>query len=135
MLNQYHYVYVEDDPLSREIMQMIMETALGIQTVTTFEDSQDLLARVEAIVGNPIVFLLDIHVKPYNGFEILEMLRSNPVYRNAKIIALTASVMQEEVEKLRQSGFDSAIAKPISIQTFPTLLERVVGGEALWYVA
>jgi CheY-like chemotaxis protein len=135
MLNQYHYLYVEDDPLSREIMQMIMGTAMGIETLTMFEDSQDFLARVEAKVGTPTVFLLDIHVKPYDGFEALQILRSTPAYRSAKIIALTASVMNEEIEKLRQSGFDGAIAKPISVQSFPALLERMINGEAIWYVA
>jgi hypothetical protein len=49
-------------------------------------------------------------------------------------VALTASVMNEEVHKLREAGFHSVIAKPIDVDTFPDLLHRIVGGETVWRI-
>src|SRR5258708_5592819 len=135
MLNEYSYLYVEDDNLSREVMHMIMSNALGISNLTIFEDSTDFMARLKRLAKKPNVVLLDIHMKPLDGFQLIELLRADPDYQSTRIIALTASVMNEEVQKLRQSGFDGAIAKPLSIQTFPALMTRIIRGEAVWHIA
>lgn len=134
MLSDTTFLYVEDDPLSRQVMQMIIESAMGIKTLTIFEDSQNFLQRAKSLPASPDVILLDIQVRPHDGFEMLEMLRNDPELRAARVIALTASVMNEEIEKLRASGFDGTIGKPVSVRTFPELLARVVHGEAVWNV-
>lgn len=135
MLNKSVFLYVEDDALSREIMQMILENVLGVKHLTIFADSADFAERVRKLSLKPDVILLDIHVKPHDGFQMLDMLRRDDHLRSAKIIALTASVMNEEVERLRTSGFDGAIAKPLSIQSFPGLMTRVINGETIWHIA
>ncbi len=135
MSTQYHYLYVEDDALSREVLQTIMTLALGITTLTVFEDGTDFMARLKALPTKPDVVLLDIHIIPHDGFELLRMLRADPEYRNVKVIALTASVMNEEVKRLRTNGFDGAIAKPLSVTTFPDLLKRMANGESVWHIA
>ena len=134
MFNQYTYLYVEDDPLSQEIMRMIMAHGMGVEALTIFEDSQDFMKRILGLNPQPEIILLDIHVTPQDGFEMLGMLRSNRDFRATKIIALTASVMNEEVEKLRLAGFDGAIAKPLSLHTFPALMQQIVAGEHVWHV-
>jgi len=90
---------------------------------------------VSRLENRPNIILLDIHVAPHDGFEMLKMLRQNDQFARAKIIALTASVMNEEVEQLREAGFDGAIAKPLSIQTFPDLIQRVITGETVWHIS
>jgi two-component system cell cycle response regulator DivK len=134
MLNQHCYVYVEDHPLGREIMQMML-SVMGIQQFAILPDSSNFMERIHALSFQTSIFLLDIHVQPHDGFTMLAMLRAEPVFQGARIIALTASVMNEEVEQLRQSGFDGAIAKPLSIQTFPAMMQRIVNGESVWHIA
>lgn len=133
-MSQHTFLYVEDDALSREIMQMIMQMAMGIEHPVIFADSTSFMARVEALSPTPDIFLLDIHVAPHDGFAMLKMLRADSRFATARIVALTASVMNEEVDELRQAGFDGAIAKPLSVQTFPGLLERIIAGEAIWHI-
>jgi CheY-like chemotaxis protein len=128
------FVYVEDDMLSREVMQLMMENAMGVTDLTLFENSTDFLTRLEALEHTPDIILLDIYVRPHDGFDMLKMLRKTPRYNATRIIALTASVMNEEVEKLRIAGFDGAIAKPLSVTTFPSLIERIARGESVWHV-
>jgi CheY-like chemotaxis protein len=50
------------------------------------------------------------------------------------VVALTASVMNEEVEQLRAAGFHSCLAKPIDIDTFPDVLNRILDGESVWRI-
>ena len=135
MFNDHTYLYVEDDTYSRQIMQIIMEKAMEVDRLVIFDDSRNFMERVRALDAQPDIFLLDVHVQPYNGFEMLNMLHAEPEFQNARIIALTASVMNEEVEELKHGGFDGAIAKPLSVQTFPDLMKRIIAGEAVWHVA
>jgi two-component system cell cycle response regulator DivK len=135
MLNQYTYLYVEDDEMSREVMQVIVENAMGIDSLTMFEDSAQFIDKVYKLPSLPDVFMLDIHMKPYSGFELLKMIRADATLQQAVVIALTASVMSDEIIKLQQSGFDGAIAKPLDIHTFPSLLERILNHEKIWHIS
>lgn len=132
---EHHYLYVEDDPFSREVMRIIMENGIGSGMLTIFEDSTDFLARLNALKTPPTIILLDIHVTPHDGFTMLKLLRAHPSLTPYKVVALTASVMSEEVAQLRQAGFDGAISKPLSIQTFPNLLQRIADGESVWHIS
>lgn len=134
MLNNYTYLYVEDNELSRDVMAIIMHTGMGIDKLTVFADSENFLSRLKALDVKPDIILLDIHVPPLNGFEVLHLVKSEAGYENVKVIAVTASVMNEEIKKLRTSGFDGAISKPISIQTFPDLIKKILLGEAIWHI-
>lgn len=135
MFHDYNFLYVEDDPLSREVMSVIMRNAMGVESLTMFHDSAGFIDKLLALPQKPDIILLDIHMKPDDGFALLKMLRRLPEYQYVRVIALTASVMNEEVEQLRTSGFDGAIAKPLSIHTFPDLMERVLRGETVWHIA
>ncbi len=134
MLDGYAFLYVEDDPLSRQVMQLLMVDAMNIQQLTIFQDSNGFMDRLRALPTKPDIILLDIHMKPLDGFALLQLLRTDQDYQQTRVIALTASVMNEEVERLKHSGFDGAVAKPLSIRTFPVLLERIVKGESVWHI-
>jgi CheY-like chemotaxis protein len=127
-------LYVEDDPQSRKLMSMLLKGRMKLPHVTILEDSENFQAHVEALDPKPDIILLDIHMKPINGFEMLTLLREYDWVENTPIVALTASVMSEEVQRLRSIGFDGCLAKPIDLQTFPETLERILDGETIWRI-
>jgi len=129
------FVYVEDDATSRDVMEIIFVHSLGCSQYWIFEDSANFIPRLEAIPHKPDIIFLDIHLKPYSGFELLGMLRNHPNYGDSKVIALTASVMSEEVQRLESAGFDGAIAKPINAYDFPHFVHQILQGEQVWHVA
>jgi CheY-like chemotaxis protein len=129
------FLYVEDDPRSRQVMELIMTRAMKVQNLFIFEESSDFMSRVKALPQQPDVILLDIHVSPHDGFAMLNMVRADVELKKTKVIALTASVMNEEVEALRAQGFDGAISKPLSVSLFPGLIARIVAGESVWHIA
>lgn len=134
MSNQPVMLYVEDDPLSRQVMQMLVELELGFEHLTLFDDSDNFLPRFEALSPQPTIVFLDIHMKPYSGFEVLEMLRSREAYRHIPVVAVTASVMSEEIDSLQAAGFDAGISKPIDLAFLGEFIRRVLQGEAIWHV-
>jgi len=127
-------LYVEDDPLSRKVMQLLLKGRMQLSHVTILEDSTDFLNKVEALDPKPEVIFLDIHVKPYDGFQMLEMLREKEWINGTLIVALTASVMNEEVQRLRTAGFHSCLAKPIDLDTFPDTFNQILNGETIWRI-
>lgn len=128
-------LYVEDDAESRDVMSLLLTEVIGLSNVTIFADSLDFLQRVDRIYPKPDLFLLDIHVQPHNGFAMLQMLRGEERFRQTPVVALTASVMNEEVHTLKVAGFNGVIAKPIDMEVFPGLLDRILKAEEIWRIA
>lgn len=115
-------------------MEIILTETMGLTQVAIFEDSSEFLTRVKALGYKPDVIFLDIHMKPINGFEMLTLLTAEPDYHQIPVVALTASVMNEEVALLRQAGFRGVIPKPLDMETFPDSLHRILNGEHLWRI-
>jgi CheY-like chemotaxis protein len=128
------FLYVEDDAISRNIMKTLLVRLMGYKNLTIFEDSANFIAKVEGLPTPPDIFFLDIHMQPHTGFELLRQLRQHPVYQNKKVIALTASVMNEEVDELRHAGFDGGMAKPLDQNEFPDLVKRILNNERVWFI-
>jgi CheY-like chemotaxis protein len=128
-------VYVEDDEASILVMKMVVERVMGLPNLYVLQSRADFVEQVKGLGVVPDVFLLDIQMKPYDGVELLSMLRGDPQFKESKVIALTASVTNEEVSLLKSGGFDGAIAKPLNIDAFPDLIARIINGEHVWYIA
>lgn len=128
-------VYVEDDENSVLVMKMVVERVMGLPTLHVLQNRSDFIQQVKELGVMPDVFLLDIHMKPYGGVELLSMLRNDPQFDKSKVIAITASVTNEEVSLLKSGGFDGAIGKPLNIDVFPDLIARTINGEQVWHIA
>jgi CheY-like chemotaxis protein len=134
MSEQPVILYVEDDPNSRKLMRLMLTGRMGLPQVTILEDSSNFLERVLALNPRPEIIFLDIHMAPYTGFEMLMMLRQCPEFKATRIVAMTASVMSEEVNQLKTAGFDGCLAKPIDVVTFPETFNRIRNGETIWRI-
>ena len=133
-MTDYSFLYVEDDPMSREVMTMLMENVLDYPIII-FEDSTDFVERFKSLERMPDVIFLDIHMEPIDGYEILRILREDMQLKDLLIIAMTASVMAVDVEQLQKAGFSGLLGKPIRNRTFPDMLERILSGEPIWYIS
>lgn len=127
-------LYVEDDPNSRDVLVMIERINPGYMRSVIFSDSRDFAERLCSLEPQPDVILLDIHVTPYTGFEMFKIIRSFRQFEHTPVMALTASVMNEEVNLLQETGFHGVLSKPLDIDAFTDVVDRVIQGERVWYV-
>ena len=127
-------LYVEDDALSREVMQTLLTRGLGYTNVTVFENSSEFEIKLDALSTIPDIIFLDIQMEPIDGFTMLGLIRQSSKYNLTRVVALTASVMNEEVKKLKDAGFNGVIAKPLNYETFPNALRRILDKEDIWSV-
>jgi len=127
-------LYVEDDALSRVVMEALLTRGMGFHNITIFENTRDFMNRLQALPSKPDIIFLDIHMEPIDGFAVLSLIRQNEAFCSTKVVALTASVMNEEVKKLKDAGFNGVIAKPLDVNIFPRVLHRILSGEQVWQV-
>lgn len=123
------FVYIDDNQMNCIIMEIMMVKQMGFSGLAIFEDTENIMARLEALPDLPTVIFTDIQIEPYNGFELLQMLRVHPRFAGVKCVAVTASA---ELEPIKMAGFDGMITKPISNVSFPKQLLRLLNGERVW---
>lgn len=127
-------LYVEDEPMSRMVMDLLLKGRMGLDNVTIFEDSHNFMGRLNSLSPQPEVIFLDIHMEPIDGFEMLELVRNADHLQTTPVVALTASVMNEEIARLKSAGFDGCLAKPIDLETFPDTLQQIISGNSVWQI-
>lgn len=127
-----NFLYIEDHRASRRVMELLLVEVMGYPHLTLVEDTHDIVRRLEALHTSFDVIFLDVNLKPYDGYAVCAMLRANPCFRQAKIVGLTASASPADMRRMQESGFDGAIGKPLSHDTFPEQLERILAGQAVW---
>ena len=71
-----------------------------------------------ALSERPDLVLMDIQLPDISGVTALERLRADRALDAVPVLAVSASVMPEEQQRIVSSGFDAFVAKPISMKSF-----------------
>jgi two-component system cell cycle response regulator DivK len=74
------------------------------------------------------VILMDIQLPDISGMEATRRIKDDERTRNIPVIAVTAFAMSGDEKRIRDSGADAYVAKPIMLQPFLALLESYAGG-------
>ena len=74
----------------------------------------------------PKLILMDIHLPGISGIEAIARLRADPVTAAIPVVAVTASVMQHDLNQITDAGFDGYVAKPISLKGFLDTVRSVL---------
>ena len=105
---------VEDNELNMKLFHDLLE-AQGYETLETREG---LAALTLAREHKPDLILMDIHLPGMSGLEALKLLRADAATAAMPVIAVTASVMQQDRKQITEAGFDAYVGKPINIREF-----------------
>jgi signal transduction histidine kinase/ActR/RegA family two-component response regulator len=70
--------------------------------------------------------LMDCHMPQMDGYEATVRIRRQEVGRRTPIIAMTASVMADDLQRCRDAGMDDEVAKPFNIEQLMETLRRNV---------
>ena len=114
---------VEDNEKNMKLVRDILQVK-GYRTLeaTTGEDGVR-LAHEHA----PHLILMDIQLPGINGIEALTLLRKEPATAKIPVIAVTASVMQQDRKVIMEAGFDAYIGKPINLKEFLATVQKALG--------
>ncbi|MBO1080459.1 ATP-binding protein [Roseomonas haemaphysalidis] len=115
-------VLVADDVAANRLVARAMLTSAN-HHVTLVEDGAAALAAVQAETFDLV--LMDLQMPVMDGLEATRHIRALPPPQNLlPIVAVTASVLPEQIEACRQAGMDAHLSKPIDRES----LLRLVAG-------
>jgi PAS domain S-box-containing protein len=105
-------LYVEDNPANLKLVEQIIARHPNMRLLTAVNGNSGIeIARTSL----PEVILMDINLPGINGFEVLKILRSDPVTAHIPVIAVSANAMPLDVERGLKAGFFRYITKPIKV--------------------
>jgi two-component system, NarL family, sensor histidine kinase EvgS len=75
------------------------------------ENGQDSLDKLKNV--NVDLILMDLRMPIMDGYEAVSIIKDSDKLKHIPVIALTASVMGKDLEKVSQYGFDGYLRKPV----------------------
>jgi CheY-like chemotaxis protein len=112
----------DDRPSSRELLRLVLERA-GYAVIEA-EDGEKALDRARAV--NPDLVLLDLQMPVLDGYGVLAALRGEERFRNLPVLALTASAMRGDRERIMDAGFTDYLAKPAGSEVLRETVARLL---------
>ena len=118
---------VDDIEINLEIVCALLEpTGVKINTVLSGNEA------VEAFFENPDLYdmiLIDIHMPGMDGLTATKMIRAfdNPKASSIPIIAMTANVFKEDIDKCLEAGMNGHLGKPINMDDVMNVLSEYLG--------
>ena len=111
---------VEDNDLNMKLFNDLL-VAHGYGTLQTRDGIEALaLARQH----HPDLILMDIQLPEVSGLQVTQWIKKDDDLRAIPVIAVTAFAMKGDEEKIRDGGCEAYIAKPISVASFISTVER-----------
>jgi CheY-like chemotaxis protein len=72
----------------------------------------------------PGLILLDINMPKMNGFEVLQVIKSEPRLRMIPVIMLTTSTRDEDIARSYDGGACSFVAKPVNLEKLKEVIKQ-----------
>jgi signal transduction histidine kinase len=110
----YTILVAEDVEINREILSALLEgTGISIEFA---ENGKTVISRFTENPGRYGLILMDVHMPDMDGYEATRAIRALELARakDIHIIAMTADVFKEDIEKCLSAGMNDHIGKPVS---------------------
>ena len=120
-------VMIVDD---NELNLKLLRDVLRFEGYRTVEATTGASALTLAADDPPAVVLMDVGLPDQSGVEAMRRLRAEPATRTARVLAVTASAMVGDRERLMAAGFDDYLAKPIRTRELVERVRRLCEREA-----
>lgn len=132
MMNDKFILLVEDDANDVLLLERAFEKA-GLQKALRVVRDGD--QAIKYLNGQspyddrkkhplPFLLLLDLKMPGTDGFEVLQWIRRDPLFRRLLIVVLTSSNQQSDVDKAYELGANSYLVKPVGLDEMSNLIKR-----------
>ncbi|WP_106796511.1 HAMP domain-containing protein [Rhizobium sp. H4] len=104
---------VDDDARNIFALSSVLERrGMRVLTATTGSEAIDVISNEPSVA----IVLMDIMMPGMDGYETMQVIRSEPRFRRLPILALTAKAMKGDREKCLEAGASDYLAKPVNTE-------------------
>ena len=130
LANGIRVLLVEDNEVNQQVARELLESE-GASVTIANHGGEAVKILTEGDQPPPFdVVLMDLQTPEMDGFAATRLLRSKAQLRDLPIIAMTAHVMTEEVQRCLEAGMDDHVGKPIDPDAFFATLARWTSARA-----
>jgi len=102
----------EDNLINQKvIVGLLKDSGINIKIAN---DGQECMEILEEDPNYPII-LMDAHMPRIDGLEATRLIRANPAYDHITVMALSGDTGADDVRKMRESGMEAQLEKPLKI--------------------
>jgi two-component system cell cycle response regulator DivK len=105
---------VEDNDKNLKLVRDVLQVK-GYATVEAGNAEDGIVLARER---RPDLILMDIQLPGMSGIEAIGVLRAEPATAAIPVVAVTASVMPQDRNKITEAGFEAYVGKPINLKEF-----------------
>jgi two-component system cell cycle response regulator DivK len=113
---------VEDNEKNLKLVRDVLQVK-GYETLEAVTAEEGLKIARER---KPDLILMDIQLPGMSGIEALKALRAAPATAAIPVVAITASVMQQDRQQIMNAGFNGFIEKPINLRNFLETVQKAM---------
>ncbi|GHU64520.1 hypothetical protein AGMMS49983_10400 [Clostridia bacterium] len=124
----HHILLAEDIDVNREILMALLEpTALEIDCA---ENGRDAVAKYSASPERYELIFMDVQMPEMDGYQATRCIREleKETGGHIPIVAMTANVFKEDIDKCFAVGMEGHIAKPIDLSDVLAKLREYLSG-------
>ena len=120
---------VDDNPIVTELVKLRL--TLAGYTVEGASDGLAALRRLREL--QPALILLDLDMPVLGGLETLKIIRAEDLWRDARIVMLTASDDDANIAAAHRLGADGYLLKPFDSNALAERVNRLLGArDTVW---
>ena len=124
LANGVRVLLVEDNEVNQQVAKELLESE-GAKVTIANHGAEAVKLLGQANQPPPFdVVLMDLQMPEMDGLTATSLLRAQPYLQQLPIIAMTAHVMTDEVQRCLEAGMNDHVAKPIDPEVFFATLAR-----------
>ena len=118
---------VEDNEKNRRLVRDVL-TFKGYEIIEAETGEEGVRLAQER---RPHLVLMDIRLPGIDGVEALRRLRADATTRDIPAMAMTASVMTADRQRIMDAGFDAFQSKPLNVREFVAAVEQLLARQRM----
>lgn len=111
---------VEDNDLNMKLFRDLVQIG-NYQAIEIRKGNEAIAAALDCA---PDLIIMDIQLPEISGIDLIKEIKANEKLQTIPVLAVTAFAMPGDEERIRASGCEDYIAKPICISSFQAILKK-----------
>lgn len=118
---------VEDDPDDVFLITEALQNSSVDFLLEECRHGEEIFEKLDVCKILPDIILLDLNLPKKDGREVLSLLKSTDKYKSIPVVILTTSSRKTDIEFCVKNGSENYFIKPVTIEEYSTIANKVVG--------